>query len=126
MEQKQTGRTAAWKYLLIGAAAGVANGLFGSGGGLFLVPLFIGWLHMEQKRAFATSVAVILPLSVASFVVFLLGGRMDWGLAMPYLLGGAAGGLLSGLFFKKISVVWLRRGFGLLILYGGIRALLLL
>lgn len=126
MEQEQTGRTAAWKYLLIGAAAGVANGLFGSGGGLFLVPLFIGWLHMEQKRAFATSVAVILPLSAASFVVFLLGGRMDWGLAMPYLLGGAAGGLLSGLFFKKISVVWLRRGFGLLILYGGIRALLLL
>lgn len=126
MEKEQAGRTAAWKYLLIGAAAGMANGLFGSGGGLFLVPLFIGWLHMEQKRAFATSVAVILPLSAASFVVFLLGGRMDWGLAMPYLLGGAAGGLLSGLFFKKISVVWLRRGFGLLILYGGVRALLLL
>ena len=51
---------------------------------------------------------------------------MDWGLALPYLLGGVAGGLLSGLFFKKISAVWLRRGFGLLILYGGIRAVLLL
>lgn len=131
MEQKKTHgvsakRAAVWQYLLIGAAAGVANGLFGSGGGLFLVPLFIGWLHMEQKRAFATSVAVILPLSAASFVVFLLGGRMDWGLATPYLLGGVAGGLLSGIFFKKISVVWLRRGFGLLILYGGVRALLLL
>lgn len=38
------------KYSLIGALAGIANGLFGSGGGLFLVPLFIGWLHMEQKK----------------------------------------------------------------------------
>lgn len=112
------------RYLITGALAGVANGLFGSGGGLFLVPLFIGWLHMEQKKAFATSVAVILPLSLASFVVFLMRGGMDWGLAWPYLLGGVAGGLLSGLFFKKIQVVWLRRAFGLLILYGGVRAVL--
>ena len=51
---------------------------------------------------------------------------MDWGLAWPYLLGGVAGGLLSGLFFKKVPVVWLRRGFGLLILYGGVKAVLLL
>ncbi len=112
------------RYLITGALAGVANGLFGSGGGLFLVPLFIGWLHMEQKKAFATSVAVILPLSLASFVVFLMRGGMDWELAWPYLLGGVAGGLLSGLFFKKIQVVWLRRAFGLLILYGGVRAVL--
>lgn len=97
------------KYIITGTLAGVANGLFGSGGGLFLVPLFVSWLHMEQKKAFATSVAVILPLSVASLAVFLLKGGMDWGLAWPYLLGGVAGGLLSGLFFKKVPVVWLRR-----------------
>ena len=54
MAMKATG-----KYLVTGLLAGAANGLFGSGGGLFLVPLFIGWLHMEEKRAFATSVAVI-------------------------------------------------------------------
>ena len=29
------------KYIITGALAGVANGLFGSGGGLFLVPLFV-------------------------------------------------------------------------------------
>ena len=114
------------KYIVTGALAGVANGLFGSGGGLFLVPLFVSWLHMEQKKAFATSVAVILPLSAASLVVFLLKGGMDWGLAWPYLIGGVTGGLLSGLFFKKVPVVWLRRGFGLLILYGGVKAVLLL
>ena len=43
------------KYIITGTLAGVANGLFGSGGGLFLVPLFVSWLHMEQKKAFATS-----------------------------------------------------------------------
>lgn len=47
------------KCLIIGTCAGAANGFFGAGGGLFLVPLFTAWLGMEQKRAFATSVAII-------------------------------------------------------------------
>ena len=58
------------QYLITGALAGVANGLFGSGGGLFLVPLFTKWTGMEQKRAFATSVAVIFLLSKLIGLVF--------------------------------------------------------
>ena len=51
------------KYAVTGALSGAANGFFGAGGGLFLVPLLISWCGMEQKRAFATSVAVIFPLA---------------------------------------------------------------
>lgn len=114
------------KLLFTGAMAGVTNGLFGAGGGLVLVPLFIGWCGMEEKKAFATSVTVILPLSVASFVMFCLQGGNIWEQALPYLIGGVVGGLLSAKFFKKMSAVWLHRLFGLLILYGGIKAVLLL
>ena len=53
------------KCLIIGTCAGAANGFFGAGGGLFLVPLFTAWLGMEQKRAFATSVAVIFLRSAS-------------------------------------------------------------
>ena len=115
-----------WKYLVTGALAGAANGFFGSGGGLFLVPLFTKWLGMEQRKAFATSVAVILPLSAVSLVVYFFRGGMDWGFAMPFLVGGLAGGFISGKIFGKVSVTLLRRIFGLLIIYGGIRAVLLL
>ena len=38
------------KYGIIGALAGAANGLFGAGGGLFLVPLFIGWKMCIRDR----------------------------------------------------------------------------
>ena len=100
--------------------------LFGSGGGLFLVPMFTKWLKMEQKRAFATSVAVILPLSAVSLVVYFFRGNLDFLFALPFLLGGLAGGIISGRVFKKMPVTLLRRAFGLLILYGGIRAVLLL
>ena len=98
------------KYLITGACAGAANGFFGSGGGLFLVPLFTGWLGMPQKTAFATSVAVIFPLSAVSAAVYFRSGGLS----------------LSGLLFRRASVPLLRKAFALLLLWGGVRALLLL
>lgn len=113
------------KYIVTGALAGTANGFFGSGGGLFLVPLFIKWLEMDEKKAFATSVAVIFPLSVVSAIVYFFKGNIDLLYALPYLFGGLCGGIISGKVFGKIHVTLLRRVFGLLLLYGGIRAVLL-
>lgn len=114
------------KYAVTGALSGAANGFFGAGGGLFLVPLLISWCGMEQKHAFATSVAVIFPLCAVSAVIYRLKGGLPIAQAVPYLLGGAAGGVLAGKLFGRVKADWLRRAFGVLILYGGIRAVLLL
>ncbi len=113
------------KYLVTGGLAGLANGFFGAGGGLFLVPLFIGWLKLDERKAFATSVAVILPLCAVSAWIYWRQGNLVLGQALPYLIGGAVGGFLSGRIFQKLNMLWLRRIFGLFILYGGIRALFL-
>lgn len=107
-----------------GGAAGVANGFFGGGGGMILVPLLKEKCGLDQRQAFATSVAVILPLCVLSSVLYFLRGGLDLGLALPYLLGGLLGGLAGGKLFRRANVTWLRRGFGLLMLYGGVKALL--
>lgn len=110
-----------WKYLLAGGAAGLANGFFGGGGGSVLVPLLTGYCRLDQRRAFATSVAVILPLCVLSVVIYFMRGGLDLAAAWPYLAGGALGGWLGGRLFKGVRVDWLRRGFGLLLIYGGLR-----
>lgn len=115
-----------WKYVVTGALGGLANGLFGSGGGLFLVPLMTRWSKLEERKAFATSVAIILSLSIVSSVVYFTKGALDFSTAWPYLLGGGIGGVVSGLVFQKVPLNFLRRIFGLLILYGGIRAVLAL
>lgn len=115
-----------WKYAVTGALGGLANGLFGSGGGLFLVPLMTKWSKLEERKAFATSVAIILSLSIVSSVVYFAKGALDFSTAWPYLLGGGIGGVISGLVFQKVPLNFLRRIFGLLILYGGIRAVLAL
>ena len=112
------------KYAVTGALSGAANGFFGAGGGLFLVPLLISWCGMEQKRAFATSVAVIFPLCAVSAVIYWLKGGLPIGQAVPYLLGGAGGGVLAGLWFRKVSARVLHIALGLLILFGGARLLL--
>jgi len=111
-------------YCIAGGAAGIANGLFGGGGGSILVPLLTGMCGLEQRRAFATSVAVILPLCVLSLWFYFRQGGLDLMAALPYLAGGTVGGWLGGKLFQRANIQWLRRGFGLLLLYGGIRSLL--
>ena len=113
-----------WKYALAGAAAGAVNGLFGGGGGSVLVPLLTRRCGMERRRAFATAVAVILPLCVLSAGIYLARGGVALGTAWPYVLGGAAGGWLGGRLFVGVRVEWLRRGFGVLLVLGGLRSLM--
>ncbi len=112
------------RFALAGAAAGAANGFFGGGGGSVLVPALTGLCGMDQRRAFATSVAVILPLCVLSAAIYVFRGGLDLAAALPYLMGGAAGGWIGGRIFKGVRVSWLKRGFGLLLIYGGVRNLL--
>ena len=121
--QKKTGSK--FRSAAAGGAAGLANGFFGGGGGMLLVPLLTRWCGLEQRKAFATSVAVILPLCALSAVIYLLRGGLELSAALPYLAGGLIGGFLGGRVFRKLNMVWLRRAFALLILWGGVRALFL-
>ena len=111
-------------YALAGGAAGLVNGFFGGGGGMVLVPLLAGRCGLDRRRAFATSIAVIAPLCALSASIYCLRGGLDLRSALPYLAGGLVGGFVGGRVFKRLSMVWLRRVFALLILYGGVRALL--
>ena len=107
-----------------GGLAGIANGLFGGGGGSVLVPMLTGYCKLDQRRAFATSVAVILPLCALSVVIYWVRGGLDIMAALPYLIGGAAGGWAGGRWFKGVKMLWLKRAFGLLLIYGGVRSFL--
>lgn len=126
MENKKTAARETAKLLLVGAAAGTANGLFGAGGGLIAVPLLIGWLKLPEKNAYATSLAIMVPISMVSLTVYFLRGGVAVTQVGWYLLGGAIGGVLAGLLFRRIPVQWLRWAMAGFLLYGGIKAVLLL
>ena len=111
-------------FALAGGAAGLANGFFGGGGGSVFVPLLTRTCGLNQRQAFATSVAVILPLCALSAAVYLFRGGLEMGAALPYLIGGTVGGWLGGRWFRGMKIAWLKRLFGALLLYGGARCLL--
>ena len=111
------------RYGLSGAAAGVINGLFGAGGGMVLVPMLIRFCRLEDKRAFASAISIILPISLVTIFVYYTKGVFPLDEAAPYLAGGLIGGVLGGILFKKTTPSFLHKFFGLIILWGGIRLL---
>jgi uncharacterized membrane protein YfcA len=117
-------RTQKIKYAVAGLLAGAANGFFGAGGGIFIIPLYTRWAKLDEKRAYASSVAAILPICAVSAAVYLLRGGVEPAEALPYLLGGVIGGAAGGRIFKKIPPRILRRAFALLLICGGVRSLI--
>ena len=113
-----------WKCLLAGLAAGFVNGFFGAGGGMVLVPLLIWLVGLPDKLAFSSAISIILPLCVVSLVIYGRHDMLPLSDALPYLLGGAGGGVLAGLWFRKVSARVLHIALGLLSLFGGTRLLL--
>ena len=103
-----------------GVLIGIMNGLLGAGGGMLAVPL-LKHFGLDQTRAHATSIAVILPLSIITTAAYLLLGRFELANAAIYLLPGAAGALAGALLLAKIPQRWLRKIFACLIIWAGIR-----
>ena len=109
---------------LSGAAAGVANRLFGAGGGMVLLPLLSRLTELDGHECFASCVCIILPLSLVSAGVYALRGGSFAMESVPYLIGGALGGVIAGLLLKRLPTKWLHRVLGAFILWGGARLLL--
>lgn len=109
--------------LTAGFCAGAVGGLFGAGGGMVLVPLLTMLTGMQDEEIFPASLSIILPICLVALAVTAMQGTLAWQQAFPYLLGSAAGGVLAGVWGKKIPVKWLHRALGILILWGGWRYL---
>lgn len=112
-----------WKMALAGAAAGIVNGLFGAGGGMVLIPLLTALTDLKDREVFPASISIMLPMCLVSLAIGSAGTALPWRSALPYLIGSAIGGVLSGVLGKHIPTVWLHRILGILILYGGWRYL---
>ena len=109
---------------LVSLFIGAINGLFGAGGGMVLVPLLIWLVGLPDKLAFSSAISIILPLCVVSLVIYGRHDMLPLSDALPYLLGGAGGGVLAGHWFQKVPAKWLHLALGALILLGGVRLLI--
>ena len=94
------------KRLFAGALVGLVNGFFGGGGGMIAVPLLEKTLKVPQKIAHATAIFVILPLSLASGMVYAALGSFPVAqgcvVGAGVVLGGIAGTLSLGKLPEKV------------------------
>ena len=108
---------------LFGLLIGAVNGLFGAGGGMIAVPL-LKKTGLTQKEAHANAIAVILPITIVSAVIYILKDTVKISDALIYLPTGVIGAVLGTVCLKKLSPLWLKRIFGCFMVYAGIRLLL--
>lgn len=80
---------------VVGVAAGFLSGLFGVGGGILVVPALVLVMGMDQRLAHGTSLAAVLPISIASLIGYAAASEVDWPVAWWLAVGAVAGAVLG-------------------------------
>ena len=108
---------------LCGIVIGFTNGLLGAGGGMLAVPI-LKKFGFQQKEAHTNAIAIILPITILSSTMYLLKDYVTFKDAFIYMPTGLVGSLIGTYILHKISPVLLKKAFGILLIYAGIRLLL--
>ena len=109
--------------IILGILIGLINGFLGAGGGMIAVPA-LKHFGLSQKEAHENAVAVILPLTLLSALLYLYRGSVTISEALPFIPSGLIGAIVGTYLMKKISNIWLTRIFGGFMIFSGIRMLL--
>ena len=96
-----------WAAAAAGGAAGLANGLFGGGGGMVFLPILSRWGGLNQRKLYATCVGVIFPVCLVSAAVCLLRVAVSLLAPLPHVAGGLIGGWLEGKLYEMVSPKYL-------------------
>lgn len=104
---------------LIGAVAGLVNGIFGGGGGMIVVPMLVMLLKCPPKKAHATALIIILPLSLVSGIIYAVFGNLNINVATPVSIGVILGGALGAFLLSKLSSKWVIIIFSVVMAFAG-------
>jgi uncharacterized membrane protein YfcA len=112
---------------LIGLAVGTLSGLLGVGGGILMVPAILhfwpsGGADEVMKRAVATSLAVMVPVSLCGAVRHFLFGNVDLNVAAGLALGAIVGTLFIGApLANAMQGDSLKKAFGIIMVIFGLQ-----
>lgn len=110
--------------IVIGLAAGLLGALCGVGGGIIMVPAFVGLLGLEHKQAVATSMAVIIVTAIAATANNARTAHLiDWKIVAAVGLASMVAAWFGSDLMRSLSNQTLTRIFGALLLVFGARML---
>lgn len=91
----QCGRDNVGKVAGFGLGTGMFSGFFGIGGGFLIVPGLVAATKMPMLNAVGTSLVAVTAFGLTTAVNYASSGLVAWGLALIFILGGIAGGLVG-------------------------------
>lgn len=112
-----------YSSLLYGILIGLVNGVFGAGGGMIAVPV-LKKQGLDQKLAHANAVAVILPITIISAVLYLVKGNVTLIDSWAFIPTGLIGSVIATLALQKFSNKVLQKTFAAFMIYAGVRLLM--
>lgn len=107
--------------VIFGSIIGLINGFFGGGGGMICVPFFEKFANMQTKNAHATTLCVILPISVVSSFVYIYNNDLNFVDLSIVTVGAIVGGIIGAFALKKLNSKIIRFAFALIMLIAGIK-----
>ena len=107
-----------------GILPGTANGLFGGGGGMIAVPYLEKIAGYPTANAHATAIAVVLPATLVSAIVYLIFGLVPFFVFLPVCIGVLCGGFLGAKLLGKIDPKITAIVFSAFMLIAGVRMIL--
>lgn len=112
------------KIIFISSLIGIINGLLGGGGGMLCVPALTKIGGLDTKKAHATAVYVMLPISIISSIVYAISTKANFGMLSLVTVGSLIGGLIGTKFLKNFESIIIEYIFVAVILLAGIRMLI--
>ena len=111
------------KKIILGLSAGIICGLFGTGGGMILVPAFIYMLKLDPKKSRGTSLSCMLVMVIVSSIFYSKNKYIDWKLGILCAIGGIIGGYFGAKILKNIPDYILKIIFVIFLIYYSIKIL---
>jgi len=108
-------------FLAIGAFTGAISGMFGIGGGVFVIPAMVYLFGFSQKMATGTSLMMLLPpIGLAAFLQYYRAGHVSVPAALLLIGGFLAGSWLSAGYAVSLPDLLLKRLFGGVLIVMGV------
>lgn len=104
------------RLIVTGSIAGLLSGLLGVGGGFVIVPSLRKVSNFDFQTILATSLMVIALVSTGSVLVYLLHGKIDWQICIPFVLSAVLSMLIIRVISHKIPSLVSQRLFAALAL----------
>jgi uncharacterized membrane protein YfcA len=112
-----------WLWLSVASFLAGLLGSMGMGGGGILVIFLALYTQLPQATVQGINLLFFIPIAVFSVIIYQKDRLIKWRVVIPFTAVGVFASVFGAHLSNSIDDIWLRRGFGVLLLIMGLREL---